>query len=252
MLQPSIDRPLLVVAATTLEWRRWRRSLGPGRSPAGRIVRPDDRRLALLRTGIGLRNAAASGPAIEQLRPAIVLHVGFVGALRAGLGAGDLLLVTGTSEGSRGPDSLALPAPTPVEPDLLDLLLPPVARLPDRLAQGPVLTVDRFVHRADHKRSLGRAGPYLACEMEASALREAADRAGAVYAGLRAVSDSSDHDMPPALRDEAGRFAPRRGLAWALRPGSHRDLLRLFSGGRRAWAALDRALPVVVEALLGT
>jgi len=232
-----------------MEWRRWRSSLGLRRLPAGRVARPDDRRLALLRTGIGLRKAAAAGAAIEELQPAVVLHIGFVGALRSGLGAGDLLLVTGTAPGCQAPGA-PLPQPSPVDPALLDALLPPLARLPDRLSQGALLTVDRFVHRAEDKLALGREGPYLACEMEAAAVREAAERAGAAWAGLRAISDSSDHDLPPAMKGPGGTFSPGPALRWAVRPGAHRDLLRLLSGGRRAWLALERALPAAVEALL--
>lgn len=250
MRAPTPDRPLLVVAATEMEWRAWRRGLGLGRLPAGRAVRGEGRpSLALLRTGIGLARATAAAAAIEDLRPSRVLHVGFVGALRSGLGAGDLLLETGTSPGHCAPGTSALPDPLPVDEALLDALRQPLARLPDRLAQGPLLTVDRFVHRAEDKTALGVAGSYLACEMEACTVREAAERAGAVYAGVRAISDSCDHDMPPPLRDPSGRPAPGRALAWGLRPRAGLDLLRMLSGGRRAWTALGRALPVAVEAL---
>ena len=207
--------------------------------------------LALMRSGIGLERAREAGTAIERLRPSIVLHIGFVGALRAGLGAGDLLLVSGTSPDHHTPRSTTVPAPDPTEPELVEALRPALARLPDRLAQGAILTVDRFVHRAERKVELGAAGRYLACEMEASALRAAADRAGALYAAVRAVSDSSDHDMPPPLRGDGGRLELGRAVRWGLRPGAHRDLLRLLSGGRRAAQTLDRAVPVAVEALLG-
>ena len=222
-----------------------------GRLKPGEAARVEGTRsMMLLRTGIGLDRAVAAGAVIERLQPAIVLHVGFVGALRAGLGAGDLLLVTGTSPGHHEPDAAALPEPTPVQPGILEALRPPLARLPNRLAQGPLLTVDRFVHRAADKAALAAIGPYLACEMEASAVREAAGRAGARYAGVRAVSDSSDHDLPPPLRGGSQRIELARAVRWGLRPGRHRDLLRLVSGARRAGRTLDQAIPAAVQALL--
>ena len=252
MSAPSLHRPLLVVAASTMEWRGWRKGLGVCRLPVGQPARVQGRpHLALLRTGIGLEAAAASTAAIEELRPAVVLHVGFAGALRPGLGAGDLLLVSATSPEVCDPGTAPLPAPTPADAGLFDALLPPLARLPGRFAQGPLLTVDRFVHRADDKVGLGKAGPYLACEMEARAVRAAADRAGAAYAGLRAISDSSDHDLPPPIRGAGGRLDLGRALGWSLRPAARRDLVRLLSGGRRGWQTLGRALPVAVDVLLG-
>jgi hypothetical protein len=143
--------------------------------------------------------------------------------------------------------------PIPLESAPVAALRSALARLPQRLAQGPLLTVDRFVDRAREKSRLGRSGLYLCCDMEAALIHAAAVDCGAVYAGVRVISDPADEDVVPAVRDGQGRpgfAALRRALAWGSRPlSASADVLRMLRGGRRARAALARAAPVALSAL---
>lgn len=204
--------------------------------------------LALLRTGVGPEHAKKAASKIVAFAPDIVLHAGYAGALRAGLNAGDLLTVTTLSEGLFDPDgeSSSMPAPLPTDSQLSDSLRSALALLPGRMAQGGLLTVTRFIHRSEDKLRLGAQGRYVACDMEATVVRSAADRCGARYVGLRAISDSSHHEMPPGLRDKGLRVV----LSWASNPArASLDSWHMVHGWTRASASIERALPSVVRLL---
>jgi nucleoside phosphorylase len=183
--------------------------------------------------------------------PRIVVHIGFAGALRTGVTAGGLLLVTAVSKGVHAVDGPPAAAPAAVELDaeLVGELRRTLAMLPDRLAQGALLTVDRLVDRASLKGELGRATSYLACDMEAAIVRQACEEAGVRYIGVRAISDAEHESVPPmllksALRDVA---ALRRAGRWALRAAAPLEAFNLFQGGRRARRGLARAIPLTLD-----
>lgn len=226
---------LLIVGAMPSELR----ALG-GSFPRGQIVQRGD--VSVLCTGPGLARAEAAAATLEAARPTRVLHVGFAGGLRGGLGMGDLLVVTETSEQVLAVDAGGqLPGSMPATG--IDELRAALALLPIRMGQGALLTVDRFVEDATTKEAIGRAGPYLACEMEAAPLVGACGRVGAAYSGLRAISDPSDVSvMPPP--DQAGRL-----LRWARRPAAALEGWRSVKGFRRATRSLEAALPLAIEAL---
>lgn len=226
---------LLIVGALSSELR----SLG---APPPRGVVEERGGVSILRTGPGLERARAAAQEIAALRPTIVLHVGLAGGLRSGLGMGDLVLVTATSREVLSVDRGGS-LPEPVEAFGVASLRPVLARLPDRMAQGAILTVDRFVPDAKTKEAIGRAGPYLACEMEAAPLATAAAACGARYIGLRSISDPCDVDVLPSLR------SPSALLRFVSRPDAAMTGYRSVKGVRRASAALARALPVALAAV---
>ncbi len=226
---------LLVVAALPSELRAF-----SGPLPRGRLVQRGA--VSVLRMGTGLARAREAARQIEALQPDAVLHVGLAGGLRGGLGMGDLVVVTAVSDGVLAVDEGgALPPPLDVQG--VERLREALARLPDRMAQGALLTVDRFVPESAAKEAIGRAGPYLACEMEAAPVAEAARRCGAAYVGLRAISDPCDVDVVPSLR------SPRAMLRLARTPSAAVVGWRSAKGIRRANASLERAVPVAVAAV---
>ncbi len=241
---------LLVVVASHREWLCCARALGIPIHLAGRSgpveARPG---LALLRTGVGAETAQDAADRVRTLQPELLLHVGYAGALRAGLNPGDLVVVTGVSGAVQSLHDKASSSPPPaidLDPKLTDLLRAELALLPDRLAQGRLLTVSQFVDRSQDKLRLGADRTYLACDMEASVLLAATRDTGAKYVGLRAISDSSHHQMPPGLRDRG--IGPV--LAWAGTPGQAAlDTWHMLHGWRRASAALQRAVPAALAAL---
>ena len=240
---------VVLAAACEAEWSLFRHRLGggEGRLPMGEIV-PARPGLALLRLGVGEEHARRSSEALSRARPDVVLHVGFAGGLRTGVTAGGLLLVTAVSRSMHRVGESALPAPDGLDPGAVDALRAKLALLPDRLAQGPLLTVDRFVDRAEDKGLLGRSGPYIACEMEAALVRDAVESAGGLYLGVRAISDAEHESVPPmSIRGALRRRKLGRLLRWA---GSSRAPLEAFNfvqGARRARRTLSRAVPVALD-----
>lgn len=240
---------ILVVVASAREWISSARALGLSRwhLPRSEVTRISSD-LALLRTGVGAAQAERAAPKIVALSPDIVLHAGYAGALRAGLNAGDLLTVTTLSAALFDPDdeSSSIPAALPTDSSLSDSLRSVLALLPGRMAQGGLLTVSRFIDRSEDKLRLGAHGHYVACDMEATVIRSAADRCSASYVGLRAISDASHHEMPPGLRDRGLRTV----LSWARNPArASLDSWHMVHGWTRASASLERALPSVVRVL---
>ncbi len=240
---------LLVAAALDSELRAVRVAAGASRlAGEGSIHVAGD--LALIRTGVGEARAERAAAAITEFRPTAVLHLGMAGGLRAGLSAGDVMIVTGVSQGVlRLDEQTDLPEVGAVDPEGVAALRRALAELPDRLAQGQLLTVDRFVHRADDKTAIGRARTYLACDMEAAPLFAAAERLGIPYFGVRAISDPHDEQMPPMVRGDGAGAAIRRAASWARRPQAPQEAWRAVRGMRRAASALDRAGPLSVEVL---
>jgi len=240
---------ILVVVASTREWLSAAQALGLPRwhlSKGG--VRQVNNELALLRTGVGWKKAAEAAHLIEELKPRVVLHVGYAGALRAGLNAGDLLAVTSLSIQIVDPDQevLEIPEPTYIDDALIASVRTPLSLSPGRMAQGGLLTVSRFIDRSEDKLRLGAQGPYIACDMEATVIHAAAVACGAHYAGLRVISDASHHEMPPGLRDHG----LRRVLKWGSNPArASMDAWRMLHGWTRAAEALRRGIPEVVESL---
>jgi len=242
---------LLVVVASHREWlccagamgvplRRAGRD-GPSRAGPG---------LALLRTGVGPKPAQRACHHIRSLRPDVLLHVGYAGALREGLQIGQLVLVTGVScdvvDPEAAPATVSPPAAAS-DPALCDELRSCLAPVGEELAEGQLLTVRRFIDRSEDKARLRALGGYLACDMEAAVVMAAAREVGAAYAGLRAISDSSAHEMPPGLRSRGVAAA----LSWAMRPDrAARDSWQMLLGWSRASRTLQDALPVALERLL--
>ena len=240
---------IVLVVASTHEWICVARTLGlPMRRLPGQRIYPINAKLRLLRTGVGTECAERAGLLLEEQDPTLVLHVGYAGALRSGLNAGDLLAVTSSSDEVLEDIEAAngLPVARAIRPEVCDALRSTLALLPGRFAQGGLLTVSRFIHRSEDKLRLGAEGSYVACDMEATLIRAAAERCGAEYVGLRVISDSSHHELPPGLRDQ-GLHAV---FKWLQTPGSALvDSWHMFRGWRRASSALEKALSPVLESL---
>jgi len=91
----------------------------------------------------------------------------------------------------------------------------------------------------------------LAVDMESERVRQWADRIGADFIGVRAITDAADEALNPkllAMVDEFGR--PRPGVI-LQNMGIVPAMLRLAGATRQADAALGEALAAVVKAIGG-
>jgi nucleoside phosphorylase len=248
---------ILILAATDAEVRPWLQACAQtSGTPALPRIRPGqltefdntDPAVALLCIGSGASAVTAAMQQLNTLEPRLVLHVGLAGGLRSGLGEGDVLMVTAVSAESFAPGEGPLPQPRPLPDYLLNPLRSALAELPDRMAQGAILTADSFIGSAQDKRLFGMDSPYLAYAPDASAVREACEDLGILYVGLRAVSHSEDQELTEAPGAGLGGRL-RFGLRMLSNPGAALGAARGLRGTRRATAALGRAIPAALEAI---
>ena len=183
----------------------------------------------------GLDQALAEGASA-------VLSFGLCGALDPVLEVGDLVL--GETVATAGGRYAADPAWT----DQLARILPHAARM--TVAAGP-----EIVGSAGAKAVLRQATGAGAVDMESHLVAEAAARAGARFAVLRAVSDRAGDNLPAAA--QAGFATNGRpnvlGVLAALlaRPGDLAPLIRTARHAEMAFQALKSAAVNTVWAPAG-
>jgi len=114
-------------------------------------------------------------------------------------------------------------------------------------------TADHVISTIDEKAGLFRSTGAAAVDMENAIVRNAARNAGLPFIGIRAVSDTADQALDPAvlkLCDEIGRPKPLAAMSLIIRrPAIISKLRQLQSQSQIASAALGRGVRFLVEAL---
>ena len=109
---------------------------------------------------------------------------------------------------------------------------------------GSVHTSDAVVGTVDRKRELFKQTGALAVDMESAHVRAVAEQFKVPFAAIRAISDSADQAIDPAVLELVDPFGkPRLGsvvTTLARRPTLLPDLLRLRSQSNLAAEALGR------------
>jgi adenosylhomocysteine nucleosidase len=166
----------------------------------------EDRRVVLVRSGIGLVNAAAAAAvALATHRPQVLVSAGSAGGLGVGVRVGDV--VVGSHNVYSGADARAfgyalgqvpgMPATFAAEAALHDAALAAAAGLPVRelepttvrVLSGGVISGDVFVDGervAAVRESFPKA---LATDMESAALAHTAHLYGVPFLSVRGISD---------------------------------------------------------------
>ena len=156
----------------------------------------------------GAVEAALAGSAGAKV--GAVVSTGYCGALDAGLAPGDILVI-GEVNG------LAARAPQTFR----------------EFQKGSLASKDRVIVTAMEKLELRRSGA-IACDMEASAVAEAAAAGDLPFYCVRVVTDTANEDLPldfNRYRDERGRFDRLRIAGGALsHPFSVLPALLRFDG----------------------
>ena len=170
--------------------------------------------------GIG---ATSLPPVAEVPAASAIILAGFAGALDPSLNVGDVVL-----------DSRI-----------------PLPGLPFR--RGRVHTATALISTPAEKAELFAATGAVAVDMETDPVRLLAEQAGVAFIGLRAISDTAEESLNPAVLrfiDGNGRVRPHRLAAVLLtQPSIVRDLLRLGRCSRIASASLGSAIRQVFAAL---
>lgn len=179
--------------------------------------------------GIGEEAARRASEAVIALyRPALVLSVGFAGALDASLSTGDVFLpavLIDARDGSR------------VEVEV---------KTDDESRQGTLVTFMAVAGIAQ-KANLAQAYGAHAVDMEAAAVAAAARAHGIPFDTIKVISDEANFEMPETANfnfiDARGRFKTS-SFAWfvALRPWLWPRVASLARNSRKAARALGEHL----------
>lgn len=208
---PDEEAPFLALAS----------EVGPEHAAGvGRTVTLAGRRVLLVRTGIGLVNAAAALAVVLRAHDGVplVISAGTAGGLGSGVRVGDV--VVGSDYLNTDADARAfgyafgqtprMPAAYPVSADLLAAFddLPPGLPM---LHRGLLVSSDGFVGAERAAWMLGEVPSALAADMESAALAQVAHTRGVPFVSVRGVSDlcgpASQDDFLTHVDDAAERSA---------------------------------------------
>ena len=210
---------LCFIAAEEREFRGFRRHLSPLTKQMWAVEyamkgewRGTEAILAANGPGTALARAAVEA-AVEGIGKAEIgalVSTGYCGALDAGLAPGDILII-GEVNG------IAAREP----------------RVAGEYRKGVLVSQDRVIVTAKEKQELRLTGA-IACDMEASAVAEAAAALDLPFYCVRVVTDTANEDLPMDFnryRDAHGRFDRTRIAMGALRrPFTALPALMKFDG----------------------
>lgn len=221
-----MDRPIGLIAALPQETAALRQE-GLYGVLAGR-------RIELVTAGMGaVRAAAAASELLSARRCWMLISFGFAAGLRSGLGPAQTVALTGVV----GPNSrLAAGLVMPEVADFTGLCLD---------LAGPLTT-------AAAKRAAGARSGALVADLETAAVAGVAVAAGVPWAGLRAVTDPVELDLPAPVLAGLGEGAfnlAAFAVSASVRPWSWPAIARLARYSRTAAAKLAGALAACLEGL---
>ena len=207
-------------------------------------------------SGIGPRAARAAAEECvglaRQGRCRRVVWIGIAGALSPGLKVGDLVVATSVTSAEERhwvrrpsrehPDPDATPKPLGLDRDLA------TAAIASGCAEAVVVSTPAPVVTADERRRLWRqvgSPDRAAVDMESYEAARVFDAAGLPFAVLRAVSDTSEDDLPAILQaavtPTSGISIPRLVLALLRRPRAAAPLAAVRIRATRSARALADA-----------
>lgn len=204
--------------------------------------------VTLVESGMGtVRAAHAASTVLSQLRPDMVLSIGFCGALKPGLATGDLVIAkeqyhfaNGTLSKETGPD-----------PTLTNRLQQELAA--HRCSTGSFITIETPAI----KSSISTAIPYNislpVLEMESAAIISTCNSARIPVAALRTVSDAWDEDPAPLLEKilatDLAINKARAAAGLLSNPGLLPLAVRLARNAKKAGIALADAVTGILETM---
>lgn len=195
----------------------------------------------LLRTGIGVLNAESSiRSLLKDLRPDLIMSLGFGGALYEGAAAGDLIwgsrllyLSDTSSEGAA---------------EISDISLPKDENIVEKLAgmtpfrEGCLVTVERSMRKHEILKSLPDGISFPVCDMEAFVLARTAMERHIPFFAARSISDMSDQEIPReffGINDESGKIVYSRFLKSVFhKPTLVKDIVWLGINSEKAARSL--------------
>ena len=213
-----------IVAAMEREigpWARQRKRL----RVAGDLVFYEGGDAVAVCGGIGrIAAARAAEHIIEAYQPAVLVSVGFAGALKQELKVADLFLPSEVVDLESGKG------------------------FPTSKGEGILATSGTILGKTE-KAQLATSGA-TAVDMEAAGVAEVAQRRGLEFLAIKGISDELDFDLPEmaGLVDPGGKFRAAQFITYvALRPRMWPVVRKLAANTARAADALSQALDTLLR-----
>ncbi len=204
----------------------------------GSIRRTSDGQASLTVTGVGKDKAVAAISALlnDDPRPSLVLSIGFAGSLSDELSVGDLVLARRILSTDGSP-------PLDVSPRLFQQAEDAILENAMPFVRRDTLTAGRLVRTINERERLAQQFHAQAVCLEDYWVCSAASRAGVPFVSVRAISDTTDKDLPPYIEEIMLQREARRGMRVILgslaKPGRLPRLMSLAGAARKAQKSLD-------------
>jgi adenosylhomocysteine nucleosidase len=204
---------MAVVCAFPHEWKAILKQLKPQRRSrvgAFRVANATylSHEILLVATGVGTRNAEEALEWVLQVfNPALILSIGFGGALYESADIGDLIMATSVSLVS---GSVLKTIQLPYASGLVDRLFGKTS-----IRAGHFLTLERWMKKETVKRLLPPEIAFPVCDMETFPLAELSRQKKLPFLAVRSITDRADEDIPRALlrvNDASGSYRSLRAI----------------------------------------
>jgi adenosylhomocysteine nucleosidase len=205
--------------------------------------------VALVKTGIGVRNArATAGRALQHLQKVeLVIATGVAGALRDGIEVGGVVLANRllTRHGDTFEPELILNVPR----DWYDTFASALSASKIAYTAGAMLTSRRALALPADKHAAATQSGAVAVDMESAIVALEAQSRGLPFVCIRTILDTASEEISGALlADENGhvrKLAAARALLTS--PSTVAGAIRLTRNLRLATKALSHAIEAVVS-----
>ncbi|HAM51954.1 MAG TPA: hypothetical protein DCP92_15175 [Nitrospiraceae bacterium] len=202
--------------------------------------------ILLIQVGIGPLNAeTAVNYVFKEFRPDYVVSVGFGGALYVGAVIGELTWApTVLSLKENGIETLGIPDARAIAEKLSGRIV---------IHEKCVLTLDRWMEKAEIKKVLPVDFSLLVCDMETFPLAKFSIQKGIPFFAIRSITDRADEEIPRellAVCDESGNYSLPCALRLLLRkPHLVPKIIKLGRNSYRASRNLSLAVKSLIDIL---
>jgi adenosylhomocysteine nucleosidase len=208
-----------------------------------------------VQTGIGAANMEiAFRRVFQELRPNIVLSVGFGGALYEDAEIGDIVWSSRALliRGDRTPEH-EHPAEDTVPGSDLGRQIGEKLRERTAAREGSIVTLPEMMTKSKIKKMIPSDLPFPVCDMETFYLARLSHQNRVPFLAVRSITDRLDEDVPQeflAVTDGTGHYRLSRALGLLLaKPKLIPASVRLGRNAARASKNLGKALDSLVEIL---
>jgi adenosylhomocysteine nucleosidase len=208
-------------------------------------------KVLLIKSGMGLVNAAAAALILIRAKPSIIVNFGFCGAVKEGPRVGDIVVAHRILLNR---DNLFSPQSGIVEEEAKRLsrsLADALNGKDFRVHGGAFITTAEIRSKVEMARIVPTWAPNPVLEMETAAVAKAAAMEGVPLLAVRGVSDDSGEELGFSITELAdARMKIRIGKVLrtvARKPWIIPQMLRLLKNSRKAGKSLALALAVLLE-----